>query len=67
MMIGVVVYKVSDAGLPVNEELALACAIAYPIKTHIGRSRLFLFDCVVGKAVGGRVVDLDWSRRLWVP
>ena len=66
MMLGVVVAKVSDARLPVDEELTLACAFAYPIKTHVDRFRSFLLDGVVGKSVGGRVFDLDWSFRLWV-
>ena len=39
----------------------------YPIKAHVNRFRSFLFDGVVGKAVGGRFVYLDWSGRLWVP
>ena len=67
MMLGVVVAQVSDARMLVDEEPTLACAIAYPIKTHVDRFRSFLFDGVVGKAVGGRVVYLDWSGRLWVP
>ena len=66
MILGVVVAQVSDTWLPVDEELTLACAIAYPINAHVNRLRSFLFDGVVGKAVGGRVVDLDWSGRLWV-
>ena len=37
MMLGVVVAKVSDAQLPVYEELTLACVITYPIKAHINR------------------------------
>ena len=67
MMLGVIVAQVSDAGLPVDEELTLACAVANPIKAHVDRFRLFLFDGVVGEAVGGRVVNLDWRGRLWVP
>ena len=67
MIFGVVVAKVSDARLPVDEELTLACAITYPIKTHVDRFRSFLFDGVVGEAVCGRVVDWYWSGRLWVP
>ena len=47
-MIGVVVANVSDARLPVDEELTLACAIAYPIKAHIDCFRSFLFDGFVG-------------------
>ena len=67
MMLGVIVAKVSDDRMLVDEELILACAVAYPIKAHVNRFRLFLFDGVVGKAVGGRVVYLDWSGRPWVP
>ena len=66
MMLGVVVAKVSDARLQVDEELTFSCAIVYPIKAHINHFWSFLFDGFVGKAVGGRVVDLDWSGRLWV-
>ena len=66
MMLGVLVSKVGAARLTVDEELTLACAIAYPIKVHVDRFQSFLLEGVVGKAVGGRVVDLDWSGRLWV-
>ena len=66
MILGVVVSKVGDTRLPVDEELTLACAIACPIKAHVNHFRSFLLDGVVGKSVGGRVVDLDWSGRLWV-
>ena len=37
MMLGVVVAKVGDARMLVDEELALACAISYPIKAHVDR------------------------------
>ena len=67
MVLGVIVAHVSDVRLPVDEELTLACAFAYPIKAHINLFRSFLLDGVVGKAVGGGVVNLDWSVRLWVP
>ena len=60
MMLGVVVAQV-------DEELILACEITYPLKGHVNRFRLFLFDSFVGEAVGGRVVYLDWIGRLWVP
>ena len=62
-----VVVQVSDAWLPVDMELTLACVIAYPMKAHDDRFQSFLFDGVLGRAVGGRVVYLDWSGRLWVP
>ena len=66
-MPGVVVAKVSDARLTVDEELTLACAITYPIKVHIHCFQSFLYDGVVGESFGGRVVNLDWHGRLWVP
>ena len=66
MMLGVIFAQVSDARLPVDEEPTLACAIVYPIKAHVDRFRSFLLGGVVGEAVDGRVVDLDWSGRLWV-
>ena len=66
MMIGVVVTKVGDTRLPVDKELALACTIADPVKVHVNSFRPFFLDGVVGKSVGGGVVDLDWSGRLRV-
>ena len=62
MMLGVVVAKFSDTCLPVDEELTLACVIVYPIRAHVDHFRSFLIGVVVGEAVGGRVVDLDWSE-----
>ena len=67
MVLGVIFTQNSDAGLPVDEELSLDCAVAYPIKVHVNRFRSFLLDGVVEKAVGGGVVNLDWRGRLWVP
>ena len=67
MVLGVIVAQVIDAGLPIDEELALACAVVYPIKAHVNRFLSFLFDGVVGEAVYGGVVYLDWRGRLWVP
>ena len=61
-----VVTKVGDTRLSVDQELALACTILYPIKAHVDRFRTCLLDGVVGKAVGDGVVDLDWSGWLWV-
>ena len=51
MILGVVVSKVGDSRLPVDEELTLDCAIPYPIKAHVDRFRSFLVDGVVGEAV----------------
>ena len=66
MMLGVFVAKVGYTQMPVDEELALACVIAYPIRAHVDRFQSFLLDDVFGEAVSGRVVDFDWSGRLWV-
>ena len=62
-----IVAQVCDAGLPVDEELTLACTVADPIKAHVDRFQSFLLDGVVSEAVGVGVVDLDWRGRLWVP
>ena len=45
-MLGVVVAKVIDAQLPVDEEQALACAITYTIKAHVDR---FYFMLLLAK------------------
>ena len=65
MMLGVVFTNVGDIRLPVDEELALACAITYPIKAHVNHFRSFFLDGVVGEAICGIVADLDWSGRMW--
>ena len=67
MVLGVIFAQFSDDGLPVDEEPTLACAVTYPIKAHVYCLQSFLLDGVVGEAVGGGVVDLDWNGRLWVP
>ena len=66
MMLVVVVAKVSDTRLPVDEELALDCAITYPINAYVNLFWSFFIGGVVGEAVGGRIVYLDWSGRLCV-
>ena len=67
MVLVVIVDQVFDAGLPVDEELNLACAVADPIIAHADHFRLFLLGCVFGEAVGGGVVNLDWRGWIWVP
>ena len=66
MVLGVIVAQVSDAGLPVDEELTLAFVVAYPIKAPVNCFRSFFLDGVVGEAVGDGVVNLDWLGKLWV-
>ena len=63
-MLGAIVAQVSDAGLPVDEELTLACSVVYPIRVYVNRFQSFLFDGVVGESVGSIVVYFDWSGRL---
>ena len=48
VVLGVIVAQVCDAGLPVDEELTLACAVTYPIRSHVDRFQSFLLDGVVG-------------------
>ena len=67
MVLGVIVAQVSDSGLPLDEELTLACVVVYAIKAHVDCFRSFLLDGVVRKAIGGGVVYLYWCGRLWVP
>ena len=67
MVLRAIVAQVSDAGLPVDEEPTLACAVAYQIRAHVDRFRSFLLDGFVGEAVGGGVVDLDWRQAVGVP
>ena len=66
-MLGEIATEVSAAGFPINEKLALPSAVLYPIEAHINGFEYFLFDCAVGEAFRGRVVNTDWSRWLRVP
>jgi hypothetical protein len=59
VMFGKVVGSVGDAAAPVDNELALADAVADPIKTHVHGFGSFLFDRVVGDAGGSAVVGDD--------
>ena len=57
-----------DCGLaPVDVILALAHAIANPIKSHVDCFGPFLFDGVIGETGGRGVVGFDGSGWLWVP
>ena len=67
VVLGEVVTKVSVSGFPINEKLALSCAVLDPIEAHVDGFGYFLFDCAVGKAFSGGVVDTYWSRWLRVP
>ena len=49
MVIGVIVDQVSDAGLPVDEELTLACVVLYPIKAHVDCFNRFCLMVLLAK------------------
>ena len=49
MVLGVIFTQVCDAGLPVDEGLTLACAVADPIKVHVVRFRSFCLMVLLAK------------------
>ena len=67
VVLGKVVTKVSAAGFSIKEKLDLPGAVLDPIEAHVDGFRYFSFDCAVGEAFSGGVVDADWSQCLWVP
>ena len=64
MLLSVIITKILGARPPVDKELALTGPILDPIKTHVDCLGAFLFDGVICKALGSRVVYLHWSGRL---
>ena len=66
-MLGEVVTEVSAARNPINDKLAFPGAVLDPIEAHVNGFGYFVFDCAVGKAFSGVVVDTDWIRWLRVP
>ena len=58
MVLGVIVAQVSVTSLPVDEELTLACAVAYPIKAHVDSFRLFCLMVSLAKPLA--VELLTW-------
>ena len=62
-----VVTKVSSAGFPINEKLALPGAVLDPIEAHVDGFGYFLFKCAVGKNFSGGVINANCSRWLRVP
>ena len=66
MVLGEVVRQVVSAFAPMNKEVALAYAIAYPVKTHVDRLRSSLLHGVVDDACCAGIVGLDRRGRLGV-
>ncbi len=67
MALGKVVRQVVGAFAPMNKEVALLYAVAFPVEAHVNRLRSPLLQCVVDDARGaGILVGLDRCWRLWV-
>jgi len=60
----VVVGKIANARLPLDDELAILDAIMEPIETHVNGFRAFLFNSSIEDATGDTVVSCDDSDRL---
>jgi len=60
----VVVGKIANAGLPLDDELAIVDAILEPIETHVNGFGAFLFNSSIEDATGNTVVSCDDSGRL---
>ena len=67
MVLGEIVTKVSAAGFPINEKMALPGAVLYPIEAHIDDLGTFFLYGAVCETFHGRVIDADWSWWLRVP
>ena len=67
MMFGEVVGTVCGAFAPVDLKLALAYAIADPVKTHVDRFGPFLFDSVSDNSTGGVIIGGHRGGWLRVP
>ena len=61
VVLGEIITKVSAAGFPINDKLALPGAVLDPIEAHIDGSGYFLLYGAVYETFRGRVVDADWS------
>jgi hypothetical protein len=67
MVLGKVIGTIESTCLPMNDKLALARAVADPVKAHVDGLRSFLLDGVVDDALGAGIASLDWGSRLRVP
>ena len=66
MVFGKIVGLVESAAAPVDEELALANAVANPVEAHIDSLGAPLFHRVVGNTSCGVIVCDNGCRGLWV-
>ena len=65
MVFGEAIGMIGVTGGPVDVEVALADAVVDPAEAHVDGFGSFLFDGVVGDAVGSAVVCGDDSWGLW--
>ena len=63
---GVVIGEIDVTWCPEDVEVALTDTVTNPIKTHVHGSAAFLFDGVIGNAIGACIVGLNGSGWLWV-
>ena len=66
VVLGDIVNQVVFSGGPENDEVALACAVLYPMEPHVDGLGMTVFDFVIGKSHCCLVVDHEWRRRLWM-
>ena len=66
MVLGKVVGTICLTFAPVNLKLALANAIVYPVKMHLGRFRPFLFYSIGYNTTCSVIVRRHGRGRLWV-
>ena len=67
VVLGEIVTKVSAAGFPINEKLALSGAVLDTIEAHIDGFGYFFLYGDVCETFRSRVVDADWIWWLRVP
>lgn len=66
MVFGEVVPQIISVFAPMNKEVALPYAVAYPVEAHVNCLRSTLLHGVVDDARGAGIVGLDWRGRLRV-
>ena len=65
-MLGEVIRDVDTARSPEDEEMVLFDAVFDPIEPHVHGAATFLFNGIVGNAIGTCIVGLDGCSRLRV-
>ena len=66
-MFGKIISPIASSWFPKDVKLALAFAIAEPVKMHVHSFGAFLLDSIVDDPPGSVVVSLQQCGRLWMP